>query len=223
MRFNRLAIKMMVHYYDVPFECEMSIDDLIKLMKNLKNASIIPSDLKTIIGELGNSIDTGKTISPSIKKNKDDLEEYELLLETKSEIKGRNDDRQSVYKIYQNKSTQVLKGRIKTGNKSYEIILGNPNDDSSDIGIISKAVNAMPFQENFTKRQLRESLPNNLSKGNKIKLAMDYLEHVKIIERVKQKDFDTGATMYKRIKTLNENANKNEISEQLSSIKNLNS
>lgn len=127
-----------------------------------------------------------------VKKDKADLENFELLLETKSQIRGREEVNPSTYRVYHNKFDGVLKGTIESAKSRYVILLGSPNDPSSEMTMISKAVNAMPYQQDFTKRKLMESLPSNLARGNKIKLAIDYLEHVKVIEKSNKKDFETG-------------------------------
>lgn len=163
-------------------EREMSLDDLIKLTQSLdKRVSIQYIYNKPIV----------------TKRNKFDLHDFDLLLESRTQIKGWNDN-QSFYKIYQNKNTHEIKGVIQTKNQIYIIDLGSPNDPSSEISTILKAVNSMPFHEGFTRRNLIESLPSNIARGNKLKVALDYLKHVKIIEQLNRRVLESGSIMYRR-------------------------
>lgn len=219
-----MLTKAVVNYNDRTVELDLSLDDIVKLIQRLgnthtisaatKNANNVTSTLQQTI----NSFTDCLQISSNVKKNKFDMTNNILLVETRSEIKGRSDEKQSIYKLYQNKGNRVLTGIIETigvmesESRKYAIVLGGPDNPSSDIGTISKAVNAMPFEVDFTKRKLAESLPANLARGNKIKLAMEYLKFAKIIEESKQKDFETGAKMYRRVKPLNEVNYKNIIS-----------
>lgn len=188
-------------------ERELPYDELIRLIENLKNifgvqSQVVVSDIQPILSG------HGSTSNIQLKKNRYDIQGYELLLETHSEIRGWNVSKQSIYKIYRNKDTQEIKGIVNTGKRKYGINLGSPSDPSSEIFTVIKAVNAMPFNEGFTKRNLRESLPSSFTRGNKMKIALDYIEKIaKIVERTIEYDSDTGAVMYRRAKALNENGN----------------
>ena len=123
-------------------------------------------------------------------------DEWELLLQSDAEIRGRKD--QSKYYLYRSRSDGDLNGIIKSKSHSSKIKLGNPNDASSPISTIMKAVNAMSLYSTFTRRSVSESLPSSLTRGHIMKFAFEYMEYRRLMTKLKEREIG-GALMYSRI------------------------
>lgn len=123
-------------------------------------------------------------------------DKWQLILESDAEIRGRSD--QSKYYLYRSRINNVLVGRIISKSHRLAVRLGNPNDTSSPISQIMKAVNAMSFYETFTRRTISESLPSNLARGHILKFALEYMGYMGLVAKQKERDIRGGAIVYKR-------------------------
>ena len=143
---------------------------------------------------------------------------FRSLVETESEVNSRTE--QSKYNLYSSHNTNHIVGIINSNMRTYTVHLGNRSDPSSKISQIMKAVNAMPSNNTFTKKELSESLPSNLAKAHVLKLALDYMIHIGQVKRVR-KDIETGAVLYQRLKS--EDSSSNNLGSEAAEAINLNS
>lgn len=151
-----------------------------------------------------------KKISKTNPKLSGRLVHSKLILETRTELRGRDTEGQSTYQIYQDPLSSEYIGVVTTPNRRHSINLGNFDNPSSAMYIISKAVNAMQIDKPFSKSDLQRVLPEKEGKGNKMKFVLDYLEVIaKVIEKMKGKQLRTNAMLYKRIRTLGETSGEN--------------
>jgi hypothetical protein len=184
--------KVIVRRGDDVIELELSDEEVREFFElPLKSGKIQKEKTQQII--------TRKVKSePIIKQGRLSLasDEWQLVVESEAEIRGRAD--QSKYFLYTSRSNGDLRGIIKSKSQHTKLNLGNPSDTSSPISVIKKAVNAMPLHDAFTRRSISESIPSGLAKGHFMKFALDYMEKIGLVTKLKEREIG-GALLYKRV------------------------
>jgi hypothetical protein len=120
-----------------------------------------------------------------------------FLAEVGSDRRGRED--KSKCRIYSSENSGEIVGIVysETGNNK-PISLGSPDDDTSKVSQVIKAIRAMPFHETFSRRKLSENLSSTFDKGDLMRVALGYAEHIGKIKKL-HRDRLTGAMLYQRI------------------------
>jgi hypothetical protein len=132
-----------------------------------------------------------------------DSSEYEPISKSETEARGGR-GKNSLYQVFLHKPTGELVGRITSYDSNNQIVqerisLGSPNNPESSVFQMISAIKTVPVERPFTRSTLGKIQPRLTQRGDLMKLILDYLQEVGFIEKLKERDFSSGALMYKRL------------------------